>query len=79
MQEYHLKISEDSDKALALLDYLKTLDFVQLTKANDWWDGLSKKNKESIQKGENDLERGHTFSNEEVSKSIRQRIEATKK
>jgi len=73
MHDYTLRIA-DSDKAIALLNYLKTLDFVEITKANDWWDDLSKESKENIQLGLNDFELGNTHSDEDVRKSIHKRI-----
>ena len=48
MEDYTLRISENNAKALALLDYLKTLDFVELSKTTDWWDEISTANKTSI-------------------------------
>lgn len=79
MQEYNLKIPENDSRALALLDYLKTLDFIQLSKITDWYEELTNENKHSVQRGLNDLENGNNFSNEDISKSIRQRIQAAKR
>ncbi|OQX81879.1 MAG: hypothetical protein B6D64_01530 [Bacteroidetes bacterium 4484_276] len=74
MQDYTLTISEKSNKALALLNYLRTLDFVEITKTNDWWDELSQENKNAIQQGIYDLDNGNIHTDEEVRKNIRQRI-----
>jgi len=78
MQEYSLRIPNDDAKAIALINYLETLDFVQLKKATDWWDDLSKDNQTSIHRGLKDIEKGNTFSHEEVSSAIKKRIEAAR-
>ena len=74
MEDYTLRIPEENSKALALLTYLKSLDFIELSKTTDWWDEISKENKAAIQKGLDDVENGRVHSDEEVRKSIRQRI-----
>ena len=74
MSNYTLTIPEDSQKALALLNYLKTLDFVKLTKATDWYDELGQEQIKSINKGLKDLEDGNTYKDEDIRKSIHQRI-----
>ncbi|MCF8298595.1 MAG: hypothetical protein K9J13_13695 [Saprospiraceae bacterium] len=74
MQDYTLRISENNSKAKALLNYLKTLDFIEISQTVDWWDELSDENKKAINKGLNDLEKGNTHTDEEVRKSIHQRI-----
>ncbi len=74
MQDYTLTISEKNSKAVALLNYLKTLDFIEISKTVDWWDELSQENKKAINKGLKDLENGNTHTDEEVRKSIHQRI-----
>jgi len=74
MQNYTLKIPENNSKALALLNYLKTLDFIEINKTVDWWDELSIENRKAINKGLDDLEKGNTYTDEEVRKSIHKRI-----
>jgi hypothetical protein len=74
MADYTLKISEKNAKALALLNYIKTLDFVELTKATDWYDELTAENKASIDRGLDDLKNDRIHSDEEVRKSVRERI-----
>jgi len=66
MQDYTLKLLENNNKALALLNYLRTLDFIEITKTNDWYNELNFKQKEVINKGVKDLENGNTFSDEDV-------------
>ena len=66
MQDYILKLSENNSKALALLNYLRTLDFIEITKTNDWYDDLNYEQKESIDKGIKDLDNGNTYSDEDV-------------
>jgi hypothetical protein len=79
MEDYILRISENNSKALALLNYLKTLDFVELSKTADWWDETSVEHKASIERGLDDLKNGRVHSDEDVSKSVRERILAAKK
>lgn len=79
MENYTLRISEKNAKALALLNYLKTLDFVELTKTTDWWNEISEQNKASIERGLDDLDNGRVHTDEEVRKSVRQRILNAKK
>ncbi|OFY89383.1 MAG: hypothetical protein A3K10_16835 [Bacteroidetes bacterium RIFCSPLOWO2_12_FULL_31_6] len=70
MADYILKISEKNTKALALLNYLKTLDFVELTKSTDWWDELSDDNKKAIEKGIKQADEGKLVSNKDAKKRI---------
>ena len=74
MEDYTLIIPDNNSKALALLNYIKTLDFVELTKTKDWWDELSEENKKSIQKGLDDIENGRVHSDEKIRAGVRQRI-----
>ena len=74
MEDYTLRIPENNSKALSLLNYLKTLDFVELSKTTDWWEEISMENKTSIQKGLDDLKNNRTHSDEDVRKSVRERI-----
>ncbi len=66
MQAYTLKLSENSNKAKALLNYLRTLDFIEVTKTNDWYNELNSNQKASIEKGIEDLNSGNTYSDEDV-------------
>lgn len=72
MADYTLKISEKNAKAIALINYLKTLDFVELTKSKsvDWWDELSEENKASIERGIKQADEGKLISNEDAKKRI---------
>ena len=79
MEDYTLRISEKNSKALALLNYLKTLDFVELSKTTDWFDELSPEQKQSIDRGLDDLKNGRVHSDTDVRKSVRERILNAKK
>ena len=70
MEDYTLRIPEKNSKALALLNYLKTLDFIELTKSVDWWDELSEDNKKAIEKGIKQADEGKFTSNEDARKRI---------
>lgn len=79
MQNYTIKISENNAKAKALIQYLKTLDFVELTKINDWWDELGAESKASIERGLDDLKNDRVHNDQDVRNSIRERILKAKK
>lgn len=79
MQSYSLKISEKNAKAKALIQYLQTLEFIELTKTDDWWDEIGIENKASIERGLDDLKNNRTHSDEEVRNSIKERILNAKK
>ena len=69
-----LEIDINNNKALALIDFIRTLDFIKISKTTDWYDELNFKQKESINKGIEDLENGNTYADEDVRKNIHQRI-----
>ena len=79
MEDYTLRISEKNSKAIALLNYLKTLDFVELSKTTDWWDEISTDNKASIERGLDDLKNGNIHTDKDVRENVRQRILNAKK
>ena len=74
MQNYTIKISENNAKAIALINYIQTLDFVELTEVSDWYDNLDIENKASIEKGLSDIKNNNVHADEEVRISIRERI-----
>ena len=74
MQNYTIKISEKNAKAKALIQYLKTLDFIELTTTGDWWDELGAESKASIERGLDDLKNDRTHSDQDVRNSVRERI-----
>lgn len=79
MQNYTIKISEKNAKAKALIQYLKTLDFVELTKTSDWWDELGAESKASIERGLDDLKNNRVHNDQDVRNSVRDRILKAKK
>lgn len=74
MQDYTLTVSENNKKTSALINYLKTLDFIKITKTTDWWDELSTEDKKTVQQGLDDLENNNIHSDGDVKKSIKKRI-----
>ncbi len=74
MQNYTLKLKETDAKSIALINYLKTLDFVELSKDGDWWDELEIESKSSIERGLNDIKNTKTHSDENVRSAVRKRI-----
>ncbi|GEM_PF-3861851 len=79
MQNYTIKISENNAKAIALINYLKTLEFVEITKSFDWWDEIGTENKASIERGLDDFKNSRTHNDQDVRNSIRERILEAKK
>ncbi len=79
MQNYTLTIPENDSKAIALLNYLKTLDFLNITKDKDWYEELSQEQLKSINYGLDDLEKTRTHTDHEVRKAIHERILNAKK
>lgn len=79
METYTIKISEKNTKAKALIQYLKTLEFIEFTKNDDWWDEIGIKSKTSIERGLDDLKNNRTHSDEKVRNSIKERILNAKK
>ena len=74
MQEYILSISENNIKSKALIEYLNTLEFIKLTKTNDWYDTLNDNQKESINIGLKEIDRGIVYSDEDARKRVHKRI-----
>lgn len=79
MQNYTIKILEKNAKAIALIKYLKTLDFVELSKNDDWWDELETESKASIERGLDDFKNGRVHNDQDVRNSVRERILKVKK
>jgi len=79
MHNYTLKISEQNEKSKALINFLQSLDFVELTKANDWWDELGAESKASIERGIDDLKNDRVHSDQKVRNLIKERILNAKK
>jgi hypothetical protein len=65
-----IQIDDTNSKAKALLEYLKTLDFVKLTDNSDWYDELSQTNKNSILQGLDNIRNSKVQSDLDVRNSI---------
>ncbi len=74
MQDYTLRIPDSNTKAATLLNYLKTLDFIEITKVTDWYEELEQEGKHAINKGLDDLKNDNIHSDISVRKSIHERI-----
>ncbi|MCC5917796.1 MAG: hypothetical protein JJU02_10790 [Cryomorphaceae bacterium] len=74
MENYTLKISANSTKAKALIDFLKSLDFIELTKEEHSEIELDTKSVASIEKGLEDLKNNRIHKDQDVRNSIRERI-----
>ncbi len=70
MQNYTLTISENSNKAIALLNYLKSIDFVKISKTADWWETLTVEQQNSINKGVEQLDNGEGVAHNDVRKNV---------
>ncbi|RLD74843.1 MAG: hypothetical protein DRJ10_16360 [Bacteroidetes bacterium] len=70
MQNYTLTISENSSKAIALLNYLKSIDFVKISKSTDWWDSLTSKEQNSINKSVKLLDKGKGITHDDVRRNV---------
>lgn len=79
MKTYTLRILENNANAKALLEYIKTLDFVILSPKQDWYDEFTTEQKESIKKGLADVENGNIHSSESVQKHIANTIAKARK
>jgi len=66
MQSYTLTISENTAKAIALLNYLKTIEFVKISKTTDWWDTLTEEQQNGINKSVEQLNNGEGVTYEDV-------------
>jgi len=65
---FTIDIDTSNNKALALINYIWTLDFIKISKTTDWYDELNFKQKESINKGIDDLVNGNTYTDEDMKK-----------
>lgn len=74
MENYTLKISTNNAKAKALIDFLKSLDFIELTKEEHSENELSVRSVASIEKGLEDLNNNRIHKDKDVRNSIRERI-----
>ncbi|PWH87165.1 hypothetical protein [Brumimicrobium oceani] len=74
MNSFSIKILEKDSKAIALINYLKTLDFVEVVEEKDWWDDLGIENKASIDRGLDDLNNSNIHKDQDVRNAIKKRI-----
>lgn len=58
------------------LEFIKTLNYVSVSK--DWYDELTPKQLESIEKGRADIKAGRVTSHDDVKDEIRQMIQNKK-
>lgn len=79
MEDYSLRISKKDSKSIALINYLKSLDFIELKKSNDWWDELNNDHKASIERGLDDIKNGRIHTDEDVRMSMRNHISKSHK
>jgi hypothetical protein len=74
MGNYTIKISENNTKALALINFLKSLDFIEFIKTENQESELDAKSITSIEKSLNDIKNNHIHNDQDVRNSIRKRI-----
>jgi len=70
MQDYTLSIPENNSKAKALLNYLKSIDFVKISKRTDWWDGLTVEQQDRINKSADLIDVDEGISHENVMEKV---------
>jgi predicted transcriptional regulator len=75
MTRFTISISEYDDKAKALMEYLKTLDFITIEETSVSEYELSEEELEALNRGLKDIDEGRVYSDEEVKKRIRNKIE----
>ncbi|MEX0811939.1 MAG: hypothetical protein WD048_06960 [Chitinophagales bacterium] len=74
MENYNLRVPENSNKAKALIEYLKTLDFIEFKKSRMLQDEPSEIEQKLIDQGFDDLRNNKLIAHQEVKQSIRERI-----
>lgn len=70
MKNYTISIQEDSSRANALLDYLKSIDFVKISKSADWWETLNVEEQNAIYKSVELLDNGKGINHLDVRKNV---------
>jgi len=75
MTRFTISISEYDDKAKALMEYLKTLDFITIEETSVSEYELSGEELEALNRGLKDIDEGRVYSDEVVKNMIRQKIE----
>jgi len=63
-----------NNKAEFLMELLRSLKFVKVTKTTDWYEVLSEDEKKSIEQGLEDLKNNKVHSHEEVMTESRKKI-----
>jgi predicted transcriptional regulator len=75
MTRFTISISEYDDKAKALMEYLKTLEFITIEETSVSEYELSEEELAALNRGLKDIDEGRVYSDEEVKKRIRNKIE----
>ena len=70
MPNYTISIQEDSNRVNALLDYLKSIDFVKISERSDWWETLTVEEQRAIYKSVDLLDNGEGINHSEVRKNV---------
>jgi len=70
MPNYTISTQEVSNRANALLDYLKSIDFVKISKSSDWWETLTVEEQSAIYKSVELLDNGEGINQSEVRKNV---------
>lgn len=69
-----LTLNIEDDKYSFFLELVKSINFVSVESELDWYDDLSESDKESIQRGIDDIKAGRVISNEEAKERSKKRI-----
>ena len=74
MTEYILQLPDNNSSAKALLEYIKSLDFVKLSPSKDWYDELTAEQKEGIETALKELKAGKGIAHDDVVNRINKRF-----
>jgi len=76
--KFTIDIDINNSKALALLNYIKTLDFINIEDdSTDWWEQLTASEKKLIQKGAKEIKQGKGINHDDVRSEIDQMLGKT--
>jgi predicted transcriptional regulator len=75
MTRFTISIAEYDDKAKALMEYLKTLEFITIEETSVSEYELSGEELAALNRGLKDIDEGRVYSDKEVKKRIRNKIE----
>ncbi|KGO92873.1 hypothetical protein [Flavobacterium subsaxonicum] len=73
-----LVININDNKLSFFLELIKNFDFITVEDTADWYLSLSDKQKQSIERGLDDVKNGNVISHSEVMQSVKAKIQSLK-